>query len=141
MRSLLLVLFLSFCLGACGGGGVDGASATTTFNDPIVGEWLMVYDGTLCEETYDFNADNSFTIESLDERIAGEYTTSAVTGNDDRNRIDLAILTDNGLSDCEGNSVDDSNTQGFLFYEIVGDTFYWFATSSSAVALSEMQRQ
>lgn len=142
MKKFALVLLSCVFLISCGGGGSDNATAAVGGpEDELVGEWLLVYDGTLCEETFVFNSNGSFSIESLDELVSGSYSVSALSGNVDRNRITLTILTDNGLSDCEGDSTDDSNTEGDLYYEITSNTLIFYEFENSSVALAELDRQ
>jgi|GEM_PF-3981353 len=141
MKNIVVSFVFMLFLVSCGGGGSNNTTASSSSGDSIVGEWLLIYDGSLCEETYDFNSNNAFVINSLDEQVAGEYSVSSVSGNGERKRITLTILTDNGLSDCEGDSTDDSDTVGELFFEIDEDTLYWFETSSSVDVLAEMERQ
>lgn len=85
----------------------------------LVGLWSHAYVSNDCYEAFNFSANGAFDYESMDERITGTYSTSA--GSNGRSLLKLNIQTDNGLSDCDGFSEDDSGGSVQFYYEIANN--------------------
>ncbi|NRB42687.1 MAG: hypothetical protein HRU20_30165 [Pseudomonadales bacterium] len=85
----------------------------------IVGTWNFTYEDTQCTESYTFEADDNFNMTSLDEVASGHYS---VTGDS----VALNITADNGMSDCLGDTFDDTGKLFELLVEIhSNDSMTW----------------
>jgi len=118
-RNWFVILF-SFTLFACGGSGSD----TTSENVPsapneqvtavsIFGLWSYRYPDSQCLETFQFNRNNTFVIESNTFEASGTFTLSANTAIGSTSPISLNFIEQTPAFegvDCDGENVDIRNT-------------------------------
>lgn len=116
-----MVLMAAMAISGCSGGGSE--PGTAALEDSLVGTWKFVYEATQCEELYEFYADGRYEQSSLDERLVGSYT---LTGSGDRKVLTVAIDSDNEMSDCEGDSADNSGDEASGWVEIEATRTYMF---------------
>ena len=136
MKYRFLVLFV-LLLSGCGGG--DGDTVHELKNDNgssiLVGSWEYIYTSSSCTETYTFTSGNTFSIESLDEAAGGTYTDIEVGGSSARHILELTYTSDNGLSDCNGVSDDDTGLVETKYFEIDSDILNFFSSQTSTIVL------
>ena len=134
MKNTIWALALMGTLAACD----SGSSASNEAESPLAGDWQFTYEGTVCVERYSFNSDMTFTESSLTESTSGVYTyDDSGTG---RAKLDMVITNDNGLSDCNGVSSDDTNDTWTAYVEFLNeDAMRWFRseTGSTSIVLTK----
>lgn len=132
MKKLLLIsLFLT--LAAC------GSDTTTTAPAPsITGSWVLTYAGSGCVETYSYS-NGTLYITSLDEIVNGTYQTGITVNG--KTELEMNYITDNGLSDCLGQSIDDSGQVAQIYYTVSDTTLSFYSNSTDSTALTSLTRQ
>ena len=76
---------------------------------PIVGTWEWKTERTKCTEIYTYRRDGTALVESADDRNEDAYEISAATEGNNRHRMKVTTVKDNGGKDCSGS---DKNTTG-----------------------------
>lgn len=133
MKKLLLIPFV-LLLAACG-----SDSATTTTNTPtIAGTWALTYAGSGCIETYTYS-NGTLSITSLDEVVVGTYQTGDIV--DSKRELQMNYTSDNGLSDCLGNSVDDTGLVVQIYYTVSDTALSFYSNSTDSAPLTSLTRQ
>lgn len=126
-----IILSLSLLLTACGGGDSDNNQS------PIVGSWSRTIEGTGCIVTINFDEKNGLYQTSLDEVLTGTYSISDESNND-LYSLSMNVSTDNGLSDCNGESFDDTGEIMTVYVNFSGEFMRIFEaqdTTSPAMTL------
>ena len=105
MRKLLSVIFLSTSfISGCGGGGEDAPnSAVPAVNETsksISATWFYEYPNK-CLETFQFNTDGSFEINSNQSNVTGSYSFDASVDSGERHSLTLSFEQQNQGYDCE----------------------------------------
>lgn len=109
MKTFLRFLAGAVCaltLAACGGGGGGGGGTTVS----LVGTWSYTDPATMCETRVVLNADGTLRATSLDEVLTGTYTLDQAVNSAGRRALTVVVNSDNGGSDCDGDSSDDTGT-------------------------------
>jgi hypothetical protein len=109
--------------------GVDNTLITTTANS-IVGTWKYTYPASQCVETYEFNANGTVNVTSLDEVVVGTYTFEDRVITDDRHLLSITFTSDNGLPDCNGLSEDNTGLNITSYINFTSAVVEWFNESS-----------
>ena len=79
----------------------------------IVGQWVMpVPNNAQCSEYYRFDADGQFAVSSDQERVTGRYDLQATPA---LTQMNVAFLSDNNMTDCFGNTVDQTGQKDTHF--------------------------
>ena len=68
-----------------------------------------------------FNADSSLLITSLDEVVTGTFTFDSTVDKGTRHPLFLSVLTDNQLSDCDGNTDSSAGDSGTAYLSFPTD--------------------
>jgi hypothetical protein len=121
--------------------GLDNTLITTTTNS-IVGTWKYTYPGTQCVETYEFNADGTVNVTSLDEVAAGTYTFEQTVITGDRHFLSYTYTSDNGLPDCNGVSQDNTGDVYEIYTNFTSESVKeWFYDASGGSAAAVLIKQ
>ena len=79
----------------------------------MVGEWAMpVPNNQQCSELYRFDADGQFTVSSDQEQVTGRYDVQATPA---LSQMNVTFLSDNNMTDCFGNTVDQTGQKDAHF--------------------------
>lgn len=121
--------------------GVGNELKTRTTNS-ITGIWSFTYPATQCVETYNFKTDGTFSVTSLDEVAGGTYIFEETVVTGTRHLLSLAITADNGLSDCNGLSEDNSGMNATIYQNHKSATVIeWFAALEGGSVLGALTKQ
>ena len=117
------------------GSGVGNVLKTRTTNS-ITGIWSFTYPATQCVETYNFKTDGTFSETSLDEVAGGSYVFEETVVTGTRHLLSLSFTSDNGLSDCNGLSEDDSGLNVTIYQNHQSATVIeWFSALEGGAAI------
>jgi hypothetical protein len=138
LRKLIFILILVFTSG-CGSSGNDTGSSIT---NSIVGSWSFIYPSSGCEESYTFNSNGTWSESALDEIQMGTYTFDETVNAGERHSLSIVITSDNGLSDCEGDSSNDTGVSGTVYASFKNSdaTMEWYLNltgGTSSIILSK----
>ena len=79
----------------------------------IVGQWVMpVPNNAQCSEYYRFDADGQFAVSSDQERVTGRYDVEVTPSLP---KMNVVFLSDNNMTDCFGNTVDQTGQKDTHF--------------------------
>lgn len=83
---------------------VVGCSETKTpkVPDTLLGSWIDSFETADCESVFTFVDDGTFTFSSANERQSGTYNLSIIESVSDAYFLEIDILEDNGLTNCDG---------------------------------------
>lgn len=82
-------------------------STSEQANAAILGSWTNTFEDNGCDTTIVYTDTGDFTTKSLDEEQSGQYTLEDVDGAPGIFMLALDIQIDNGLSNCDGDSIED----------------------------------
>jgi hypothetical protein len=139
LKNILLISFAVAFLYGCGGSsGGDSSSDTSS----IVGHWSYIYPASSCEESYSFNVNGTWSESSLDEVQSGTYTFDETVNAGERHALSIVITSDNGLSDCNGVSSNDTGVTGTVYAVFTNNdtTMEWYETltgGSTSIVLNK----
>lgn len=142
MKNLMIPLAV-LLLHGCGGGSSSaeiGDRAYSTGEPTLIGQWEYTHDATGCVERFEFVEDGTYTFAALDERINGTFEQEVSPSNAARIEVTLRVLADNGLSDCEGFSDDDTGDVEVKFIELAQDEFAEFESAVSTTVLKRYSK-
>ena len=127
MLNRLIMIILILAVYGCGGGGNDSGSNT---NASIVGAWSFIYPSSGCEESYTFNSNGTWSESALDEIQTGSYTFDESVNLGERHALSIVVLSDNGLSDCEGKDIDATGVTCTLYaaFKNNNSAMEWYQT-------------
>lgn len=136
----LLLTSLAFIISGCGS---DSPASNDQNNNPIpdresiLGHWQLQFDNG-CQESYGFSNDGELIVFSNQEYISADYMD--VPLEQSRNALIISVLFDNGGTDCEGSSEDDSTAEPIeIYYTLAGNNMLWYDTPESTTALATLE--
>ena len=128
---MLIFSLLTGCGGGGGGSSNSGAVDTPVEEEPVIertsvlGDWSLTDLAPECEEFYAFGNNGSLLIISDQEFVLASYTV--FKNPDGRDELEFQVEFDNGLQDCEGDSVDDTGLFiGGIYVEFNGATMTFY---------------
>lgn len=129
LKYVFIVTFLTL-VSACSSSGGGSSSPTT---GSVVGTWSYIYPSSGCEESYTYNSDGSWSEFSLDEKQSGTYTFDQTANTGGKYSLYMEITSDNGLSDCNGVSVNDTGTKGtvYVLFKNNNTVMEWYLNANS----------
>lgn len=145
MRLFAFLFVCSTLLTGCGGGGGGSDSAggsappPTQVTNNIVAMWTFVYPNQ-CVETYEFDANGNFEINSADSFIAGRYQFDSTVNAGSRHSLTLTIEQQNLENDCENSYEDVVGGVLDVFASFSGNNMQWFENETGGTALISLQR-
>ena len=138
MRHLLssaILFMIVLCFSACGGGGGDTPQSILT------GTWVYTDPANQCKDTYNFNADGTWSGTSLDAVASGTYILTENTGSG-KHTLAVTVTADNGQFDCAGDfgrPVPITTTIYIAFPS--GTEMEWYENQSDAVPMLTLTKQ
>ncbi len=129
MFRLFLITLVVLPIFGCGG---DSGSGSST-KDSILGKWSYINSTSSCKESYTFNSDGTWSGVSLNEISSGTYTFDSTANSGEKHSLLIIVTSDNGLSDCDGNSTDDTGLTGNLYtlFSNNNTTMEWYLSLTS----------
>ena len=121
----------------------QGTSTEKNESVSIVGTWTISVADTSCSETTEYHPDRTLTITGNQEIIKGEYIFYGTLYDDTRYKLTLSFTYDNGLPDCSGDTVDETDnvTDWYVEFFDDGKTMYLFnQPAHSDVALGPFSK-
>lgn len=105
--------------------------------ESIAGHWVLKYDND-CRETYGFSNDGELIVLSNEEYVLAEYME--IPFEHSRNALVISLLYDNGGTDCEGSSENDSEADPIeIYYVLSGNNMLWYDSPESTNALATLE--
>jgi hypothetical protein len=123
-----------------GAPGAAGGASGTGIADPLEGSWHQT--SIYCSYTHVFDGSGRYTITSTGgEFIEATYTVTPPVTSEDRWRLDFEVLSDNNVSDCEADRIDETGNRITAFFEIDGEILSFYHTPTDADAAFTCERE
>ncbi|MGH8729165.1 MAG: hypothetical protein ACREV9_13665 [Burkholderiales bacterium] len=84
---------------------------------PIVGVWEWTRKESKCTETYTYRKDGTALVESGQEKSEDKYEITDTFEENNRYRMKVTTVKDNGGKDCAGNGKDNTGQTATVFVE------------------------
>ena len=153
-QKYFIPFFIVVSLAACGGGGGGGGSAgyssdneedengqlTSNTTNSIVGTWEKSFHNSDCIETIIFYDINTFDLTSSQELMNGNYSFESSVTTGTRHELIVETLSDNGLTDCAGSSIDQTGDTDQVYLEFLTESnFVIYLTSEGGEIVADFE--
>lgn len=106
----------------------------------LVGAWRLTFEGG-CFETLTFKSDNTLDIVDLGEIQTATYTLSTAAVGNNRNVLNIEVLSDNQEPGCDGETESSVGRVFTFFIEFNGDTVEYYSSVNDENPILRLTRQ
>jgi hypothetical protein len=119
---IIYIVFLNILLMGCISDSDSNSNSAPDEIASIIGTWKNTVASNGCTRSLTFKKDKTWELSSLDEISSGTYTLSDEASFNNRFKLALQTIKDNGLPDCKGESHDKTGTSQVTYIVFDGLT-------------------